>query len=94
MGVLEAMACGCPVVASARSSLPEVAGGAAVLVDPESVESIRDGLRLALDSHQARRLRDAGLKRAAQFDWSKAATRTLDVIQRAYTRANPTRAPT
>jgi glycosyltransferase involved in cell wall biosynthesis len=84
MGVLEAMACGCPVVTSARSSLPEVAGGAAILVDPESVESIRHGMALALDPEQARRLRHAGLKRAADFNWSRAAVETLETIRRAY----------
>jgi glycosyltransferase involved in cell wall biosynthesis len=84
MGVLEAMACGCPVVTSARSSLPEVAGGAVILVDPESVESIRHGIALVLDPGQSQRLRHAGLKRAADFSWSRAAVETLETIRRAY----------
>jgi glycosyltransferase involved in cell wall biosynthesis len=83
MGVLEAMACGCPVVTSNRSSLPEVACDAAVLVDPFGVASIRDGIIRASMSPDRERLVAAGLDRARDFDWKSTATETLKVILRA-----------
>jgi glycosyltransferase involved in cell wall biosynthesis len=66
--VLEAMACGCPVVTSRGGACEETAGGAAVLVDPYDVDSIAAGIRNAL----ARRdeLRERGLARAAAVSWS------------------------
>lgn len=78
MPVLEAMACGCPVVTANVSSLPEVAGGAAELVDPERPESIASGIKKA----RARRtqLIEDGIARASQFDWNITAKRTLEVI--------------
>src|SRR5205823_719987 len=66
--VLEAMAAAVPVVTSDRSSLPEVAGDAAVLVDPESSEAIAEGTRRVLtDSGLRQRLRAAGPERARSF---------------------------
>lgn len=64
--VVEAMACGCPVVASARGAIPEVAGGAAILVGPEP-GSIAEGLRTALEPAAADRLRAAGPARAGRY---------------------------
>src|SRR5690606_25195363 len=72
---LEAMASGTPVVTSNVSSLPEVTGDAAILVDPLSVEAIADGIRRVLtDRELADALRSRGLARAREFSWERAAT--------------------
>lgn len=84
LGVIEAMACGTPVVTSNRGSLAEVAGDAAVLVNPESVDSITAGITKALETEHSGSLRDRGLQHAEQFTWQRAATRTLQVINDAY----------
>lgn len=77
---LEAMACGTPVVASAAPSIPEVTGGAALLVDPLSPAAIADALRRVLtDAALASTLREAGRARAAQFGWERTARETLAV---------------
>ena len=76
--VLEAMACGTPTLTSDTSSLPEVAGDAAVLVDPRDVDAIRDGLERLLGSHDLRRsLRERGLRQAQHFSWNRCATETV-----------------
>ena len=81
---LEAMACGCPVVTSNCSSLPEVVGGAAVMVDPQEVEAIADGLqRVLTDEALADDLRRRGRARAAEFTWERTARETLQVYRRA-----------
>ncbi len=81
--VLEAMACGAPVVTSNVSATAEVAGDGAVLVDPVSVASIRDGLRRVLTEEPLRRdLARSGLARAAQFSWRRAADETYAVYER------------
>jgi glycosyltransferase involved in cell wall biosynthesis len=75
---LEAMASGTPVVTSNVSSLPEVAGDAAVLVDPYDVDSIVDGLRRVVgDPALAADLRARGLVRAREFSWERSVERTL-----------------
>jgi glycosyltransferase involved in cell wall biosynthesis len=82
--VLEAMARGVPVASSNRSSLPEVAGDAALLFDPEIVEEIRDAMeRLLHDSALAERLRTAGREQAARFTWAQAADLTVASYRRA-----------
>lgn len=78
--VLEAMLCGTPVVASGTTSIPEVAGDAAVLVDPTSVTSIARGLEQVLtDTALRERLVEAGRRRAASFSWELTATRVLEL---------------
>jgi glycosyltransferase involved in cell wall biosynthesis len=82
--VLEAMARGVPVACSNRSSLPEVAGEAALLFDPEDVEAIRSALeRLLRDTELAARLREAGRARAATFTWRRTAQLTAASYERA-----------
>ncbi len=81
--VLEAMACGTPVVVSQISSLPEVVGEYGVLVDPYSVKSISGGLKLLVKDVDLReRLRLNGLKWVQQFDWMHTAKITLSVLER------------
>jgi glycosyltransferase involved in cell wall biosynthesis len=80
--VLEAMARGVPCVVSSSSSLPEVAGEAAIPVDPRSVPGIAEGLqRVLTDAELSDRLRDAGRARAARFSWDETARRTLEVYR-------------
>jgi glycosyltransferase involved in cell wall biosynthesis len=80
--VLEAMASGAPVITSVASSLPEVAGDAALLVDPQDVDAIAAALgRVLADAALRNRLRQAGLKRAAALTWEAMARRTLDVYR-------------
>ena len=81
MPLLEAMACGTPVLASATSALPEIAGDAALLVDPEDTAAIADGLmRLRSDTVLRAELRERGLARASQFTWERCAQETLAVL--------------
>lgn len=80
--ILEAMACGTPVVTSNSSSLPEVAGEAAVYVDPISIDSIAGGISVVLRDESLRsRLRQAGLERAGRFSWDRTAGRVWDVVE-------------
>ncbi len=80
--VLEAMACGAPVACSNISSLPEVAGDAALYLDPESVDSISEALRRLLSDAELRvTLRERGLERAGEFSWNRTAERTLEVYR-------------
>jgi glycosyltransferase involved in cell wall biosynthesis len=82
--VIEAMACGTPVLTSDVSALPEVAGGAALLVDPRDVGSIRDGIaRLLTDEPLRRRLKEAGVERASRFSWERTARLTAEVLREA-----------
>jgi len=81
--VLEAMAAGTPVVTSNATCLPEVAGGAAILVDPLSVKSIADGLRVALTEGDADRQKRVlkGRDVAARFTWDRAAAEYIQLYQ-------------
>jgi len=81
--IVEAMACGCPVVTSSgRHAAPEVAGGAALLVDPADPGSIAAGLSRVLDDPKLRAdLVAKGLVRGPQFDWDTTGRRTAEVIE-------------
>lgn len=81
--VLEAMASGTAVITSNVSSLPEVAGSAALLIDPEDTAALSSALAQALqDSAWRQQARSAGLARAAQFSWGQCVAATVQVYQR------------
>jgi glycosyltransferase involved in cell wall biosynthesis len=80
--VVEAMACGTPVVTSNLSCLPEVAGDAAVLVNPYSIEDIAAGVhRFLSDTTLQAAFRTKGLERAKQFTWKRSAEKTLEAYK-------------
>jgi len=80
--VLEAMACGVPVICSNVSSLPEVAGDAALLVDPHDPAALATALRRVLDDRELRRdLIERGRRQVARFSWQACAQGTLAVLQ-------------
>jgi glycosyltransferase involved in cell wall biosynthesis len=79
--LLEAMACGIPVVTANTTALPEIAGGAALLVDPISVEQIAEAMkRIVSDRSLRQQLREKGLSRAAQFSWARTADRVRELL--------------
>ena len=78
--ILEAMQCGCPVIAYNTSSIPEVAGDAAILVDPSS--ALRDKIALVLENTKVRdRLSRAGLAQARKFNWERTAKETIKALE-------------
>jgi glycosyltransferase involved in cell wall biosynthesis len=81
--IIEAMACGSPVITANTGAAPEIAGGAAILVDPFDVESIGAGLERAIQPEETARLRELGLERARQFEWAAAAAATVETYRRA-----------
>ena len=91
--VLEALACGCPTITSAVSSLPEVAGDAAILTPPGDTAALVAALRRALgDTTLREEMRQRGLAHARRFTWHTAAAQTLALLEHAATqgRAAPT----
>jgi glycosyltransferase involved in cell wall biosynthesis len=81
--IIEAMACGTVVVTSQTGAAPEIAAGAAILVDPFDIRSIEDGLEQAANTEEVAKLRQLGGERARQFDWSRAAEATIESYRRA-----------
>lgn len=82
--VLEAMACGTPVVTSNRTSLPEVAGSAALLVDPDRDDEIAGAIRRVVDDSSLReRMRTQGIAQARKFSWDKTAAAVRGVLESA-----------
>lgn len=81
--VLEAMACGCPVVTTREASMPEVAGNAAVYMrDPDDVEGLSNTLRKISENGRFRKdLKDSGLLQAERFSWRAAAEKTLSAFE-------------
>ncbi|MFC1612506.1 glycosyltransferase family 4 protein [Patescibacteria group bacterium] len=79
--ILEAFSCGTPVITSNRASMPEVAGGAANLVNPESPEEIASAIQQILNNIELKQnLINKGLKRSQAFSWYKCALETLEII--------------
>jgi glycosyltransferase involved in cell wall biosynthesis len=81
---LEAMACGSPVITSNVSSLPEVVGDAAVLVNPENVFDIARGIRdVLLNEHLREEMVRRGREQAARFSWERTARQVLEIYNEA-----------
>ncbi len=81
--ILEGFKAGIPVVTSNCSSMPEVAGGAAVLVDPYDIRKIREAIKtIILDDHMVQDLVSRGKKRLRDFSWEKTAAKTVEVYKR------------
>jgi len=81
--VLEAMACGTPVITSNISSLPEVAGDAAILINPYNTGEITAAMQTIInDSETRKQLSEKGLKRANQFSWEKTGLATVEVLRK------------
>jgi glycosyltransferase involved in cell wall biosynthesis len=81
--VLEALALGTPVLTSNQSSLPEVTGDAAELIDPESTEAIAKGIeRVLFDEPLRKRLRTQGIEQARKFSWEKVALQTIALYEK------------
>jgi len=81
--IAEAMASGCPVITSNRSAMPEVAGGAAKLIDPENTAMIADALRNVIyDPKIGDALRSAGLARAKELSWEKFAANNVAIYRK------------
>jgi glycosyltransferase involved in cell wall biosynthesis len=80
---LEAMACGCPVVVSTAGALPEIVAGAGPCIEPYDITGWADAIAAVLDDAGLRaRMREAGLRRAAEFSWERAAAGTVRVYER------------
>jgi glycosyltransferase involved in cell wall biosynthesis len=83
LSVLEAMACGAPVIVTDRSTPPELADDAGLVVDPSDIDACADAVVRVLDDPTlATRMRFDGLKRAAEFSWEACAERTVEVYRR------------
>lgn len=83
--ILEAMACGCPVITSDRGAMKEIAGRAAFLVNPEDASDILRAMRLVLEDKKTTfALKQAGLERVKKFSWEQTARKTLAVYKSTY----------
>jgi glycosyltransferase involved in cell wall biosynthesis len=81
--ILEAMACGTPVLTSNISSLPEVAGEAALLIDPHNVDEIAAGLtQLITNPNLRRQLVEQGYQQIQKFSWQKAAMQVFELLEK------------
>ena len=84
--VLEAMACGCPVICSNTSSLPEIGNQAALYLNPKKESDIAHAIKLilCLNSEKRKKLIQAGFDQAKKFSWTKTARQTLSVYQEVF----------
>jgi glycosyltransferase involved in cell wall biosynthesis len=77
------MRCGCPVLTSTASSLPEVGGGAALYADPDDTDALRERIRQIIGDEGLRRsLREKGFLQAAHFTWQRTAELTYEGYRR------------
>jgi len=84
---LEAMACGCPVITSNCSSLPEVVGDAAIQINPKNIEQLAFAIECLIANNDMKEfLREAGLKRASEFSWERCAQETIEAYKQAIQR--------
>ena len=80
------MKCGAPVIVGNKTSLPEVVGDAALMIDPFDVKDMADAIqRVITDSDFRAELRVKGMERAKHFDWKETSRRTLAVYEKAFT---------
>lgn len=80
---LEAMACGCPVISSRLSAMPEVVGDAGILIDPYDEKTLKESMaRLSSDEKLREQLKEKGLKQASLFSWERCAQKTLEVYKK------------
>ena len=79
--ILEAQACGCPVLTSNISSMPEVAGKGALFVDPYSAESIKNGMVKIMNNSLRLKIKELGFENIKRFSWEKCAEETLEVLE-------------
>jgi len=87
--MLEAMACGVPVITSNRTSIPEVTGNAAILVDPENIQEIADAIcKVLKDENLKSDLIRKGLEQAKMFSWKRMAEETIKLYMRGYESSN------
>jgi glycosyltransferase involved in cell wall biosynthesis len=87
--IIEAMACGVPVITSNTSSMPEVAGNAAHLIDPNKTDDIYEGMfKIMSDENYKNELIKRGLKRSKQFSWNSMAYQVLEQYEQLYKEIN------
>ncbi|MBN1593226.1 MAG: glycosyltransferase [Candidatus Coatesbacteria bacterium] len=87
---LEAMACGAPVITSSSSSLPEIVGDAAIMINPYSIDELAEAMFGVLTDKKLRdRMRRDGLARASLFSWEKTASHTLSIYEELYATKKP-----
>jgi glycosyltransferase involved in cell wall biosynthesis len=85
MPVLEAMACGVPVITSNTSSLPEIAGNAARLINPSDTQALTQTIEELLENQDLMsELSARGLRQAEKFRWSTVAEKTMEIYERVY----------
>jgi glycosyltransferase involved in cell wall biosynthesis len=83
MPLLEAMQCGCPVITSKVSAMPEVVGEAGIVIDPSQTEDLKKAmLRLIHEPGRAEKMKQAGLEQAKKFSWEISARKTLEVFEK------------
>ena len=79
---MEAMASGCPVITSSTSACPEIAGDAALFVNPNDPREISEAIdKLGMDEALRERLTQAGLKQAEKFQWKDSALKTIELFK-------------